>query len=174
MGEEGEGEHRDTLVKTACRLCSCSSMRIIYCCPIQLGGEFSNYTGFLPPYSFPFSMPALGGCQILTLEAPLITEKAPCMYYGYLYSKDDVRSPFVKPPWRRGRDCRLETKRFYSLTQQNHIEIVIYEVSIQISMLSSLMLYWLSILILKGQSHEKVGEMRVQGDSLGPNCCSMW
>jgi hypothetical protein len=23
--------------------------------------------------------------------------------------------------------------------------------------------------ILKGQSHEKVGKMRVQGDSLGPN-----
>jgi hypothetical protein len=23
--------------------------------------------------------------------------------------------------------------------------------------------------ILKGQSHEKVGEMRVEGDSLGPN-----
>jgi hypothetical protein len=84
-------------------------MRIIYCCPIQLGGEFSNCTGFLPPYSFPlplpsslpFSMPALGGCQILTLEAPLITEKAPCMYIGYLYSKDDVRSPFGKPPWQK-------------------------------------------------------------------------
>jgi hypothetical protein len=99
--------HRDTLVETACRLCSCSSMRIIYCCPSQLGSEFSNNTGFLPPYSFPlplpsslpFSMPALGGCQILTLEAPLITEKAPCMYNGYLYSKDDVRSTFVKPPW---------------------------------------------------------------------------
>jgi hypothetical protein len=25
------------------------------------------------------------------------------------------------------------------------------------------------IFTLKGQSHEKVGEMRVQGDSLGPN-----
>jgi hypothetical protein len=24
-------------------------------------------------------------------------------------------------------------------------------------------------LLLKGQSHEKVGEMRVEGDSLGPN-----
>jgi hypothetical protein len=82
----------------------------ILCCPIQLGGEISNYTGFLPPYSFPlplpsslpFSMPVLGGCQILTLEAPLITEKAPCMYNGYIhiqYSKADVRSPFVKPPW---------------------------------------------------------------------------
>jgi hypothetical protein len=81
-------------------------MRITYSCPIQLGGEFSNYTGFLSLYSFPlplpsslpFSMPALGGCQVLTLEAPLITEKAPCMYKGYLYSKYDVRSPFVKPP----------------------------------------------------------------------------
>jgi hypothetical protein len=40
----------------------------------------------------------LGGCQILTLEASRITEKAPCMYNGYLYSKDDLRSPFVKPP----------------------------------------------------------------------------
>jgi hypothetical protein len=44
-------------------------------------------------------MPVLGGCQILTLEAPLIAEKAPCMCNGYIYSKDDVRSPFVKPPW---------------------------------------------------------------------------
>jgi hypothetical protein len=26
--------HRDTLVETACRLCSGSGMRIIYCCPI--------------------------------------------------------------------------------------------------------------------------------------------
>jgi hypothetical protein len=66
-------------------------MRIIYCCPIQLGGEISNYTGFLPPYAFPLPIPSslpcslsvLGGCQILTLEAPLITEKAPCMYHGY-------------------------------------------------------------------------------------------
>jgi hypothetical protein len=82
-------------------------MQIIYCCPIQLGGEFFNYTGFLPPYSFhlslpsslPFSMPVLGGCKILTLEVPLITEKTPCIYNGYIYSKDDVRSPFVKPPW---------------------------------------------------------------------------
>jgi hypothetical protein len=64
----------------------------------------------LPPYSFPlpipsslpFSLSVLGGCQILTLEAPLITEKAPCMYNGYtvyIYSKDEIRSPFVKPPW---------------------------------------------------------------------------
>jgi hypothetical protein len=82
-------------------------MRIIYCCPIQLGGEISNYIGFLPPYSFPlpfpsslpFSLSVLGGCKILTLEAPLITEKAPCMYNGCICSKDDVRSPFVKPPW---------------------------------------------------------------------------
>jgi hypothetical protein len=82
-------------------------MRIIYCCPIQLGGEFSNYIGFLPPYSFPlplpsslpFSLPILGGCQISTQEAPLITEKAPCMYNSYIYSKDDIHSPFVKPPW---------------------------------------------------------------------------
>jgi hypothetical protein len=36
---------------------------------------------------------------MLTLEAPLITEKDPCMYNGYIYNKDDVRSPFVKPPW---------------------------------------------------------------------------
>jgi hypothetical protein len=45
-------------------------------------------------------MPVLGGCQILTLEAPLIAEKAPCMYNSYIlvYGKDDVRSPFVKPP----------------------------------------------------------------------------
>jgi hypothetical protein len=100
-------DHRDTLVETACRLCSGSNMRIIYCCSLQLGAEFSNYTGFLPPFSFPlplpsslpFSLAALGGCQILTLEAPLITEKAPWLYNGYLYSKDDVRSPFVKPPW---------------------------------------------------------------------------
>jgi hypothetical protein len=68
-------------------------MKIIYCCPIKLGGEISNYTGYLPPYSLQlplpsslhFSLPALGGCQILTLEAPLITEKAPCMYNGYIY-----------------------------------------------------------------------------------------
>jgi hypothetical protein len=100
--------YRDTLVETACRLCSGYGMRIIYCCPIQLGGEISNYTGFLPPYSLPlplpsslpFSLSVLGGCQILTLEAPLITGKAPCMYNGYIYSKDDVRSPFVKPPCR--------------------------------------------------------------------------
>jgi hypothetical protein len=83
-------------------------MRIKYCCPIQLGGEISNYTGFLPPYSFPlplpsslpFSLSVLGGCQILTLEAPLIAGSSMySMYNGYIYSKDDVRSPFVKPPW---------------------------------------------------------------------------
>jgi hypothetical protein len=52
-------------------------MGLIYCCPIQVGGEISNYTGFLLPYSFPlpipsslpFSLSVLGGCQILTLEA---------------------------------------------------------------------------------------------------------
>jgi hypothetical protein len=98
--------HRDTLEETACRLCPGSCMGLIYCCPIKLGGEISNYTGYLPSHSFPltlpsslpFSMPVLGGCQILTLEAPLITEKTPCMYNSYIYSKDDVRSPFVKPP----------------------------------------------------------------------------
>jgi hypothetical protein len=98
--------HRDTFVETACRLCSGSYMGLIYCCPIKLGGEISNYTGFLPshslplplPSSLPFSMPVLGECQILTLEAPLITDKTPCMYNGYIYNKDDVRSPFVKPP----------------------------------------------------------------------------
>jgi hypothetical protein len=60
-----------------------------------------------PPHSIPLPLPLLlpfslsvhGGCQILTLEAPLIAGKAPCMYNGYIYSKDDVRSPFVKPPW---------------------------------------------------------------------------
>jgi hypothetical protein len=119
--------HRDTLVETACRLCSCFIMRIIYCCPIQLGGEISNYTGFLPAYSFPlplpsslpFSLSVLGGCQILTLEAPLITEKGPCMYNGYIYNKDDVRSPFVKPPWAwRGVDsllCRIARSRQESI-----------------------------------------------------------
>jgi hypothetical protein len=35
---------RYIIVETACRRCSCSSMRIIYCCPIQVGGEISNYT----------------------------------------------------------------------------------------------------------------------------------
>jgi hypothetical protein len=39
-------DHRDTLVKTACRLCFGSVMQIIYCCPIWLGGEIFNYTGF--------------------------------------------------------------------------------------------------------------------------------
>jgi hypothetical protein len=85
--------HRDTLVETACRLYSGSGMQIIYCCPIKLGGELFNYTGFLSPLSFslplscslPFSLPALGGCQFLTLEAPLIAGKAPCMYNGYIY-----------------------------------------------------------------------------------------
>jgi hypothetical protein len=55
--------------------------------------NISNYACFLPPFSFPlplpsslpFSMPVLGGCQILTLEAPLITKKTPCMYNGYIY-----------------------------------------------------------------------------------------
>jgi hypothetical protein len=90
-------------------------MGIIYCCPIKLGGEISNYTGFLPSHSFPlplpsslpFSMPVLGVCQILTLEAPLITEKTPCMYNGYIYSKDDNRSAFVKPP------CIEQTQPIY-------------------------------------------------------------
>jgi hypothetical protein len=110
--------HRDILVETACRLCSGSGMRIIYCCPIQLGGEISNYTGFLLPHSFhlplpsslPFSLSVLGRCQILTLEAPLITEKTPSMYNGYIYSKDDVRSPFVKPPcvWRGEGGCKAK------------------------------------------------------------------
>jgi hypothetical protein len=105
----------------------------------QLGGEFSDYTGFLPPYSFPlpllsslpFSMPALGGCQILTLEAPLITEKAPCMYNGYLYSKDDVRSTFVKPPWIPCRAVtisavlRLKKNFFKRITVLNNVDLLI-------------------------------------------------
>jgi hypothetical protein len=33
-----------------------------------------------------------------TKKAPLVAGKAPLMYNGYLCSKDDVRSPFVKPP----------------------------------------------------------------------------
>jgi hypothetical protein len=45
------------------------------------------------------------------LEAPLIAGKAPCMYNGYIYSKDDVRSPFVKPPWRT---WRLRNKKYLS------------------------------------------------------------
>jgi hypothetical protein len=44
--------HRDTLVETACHLCSGYGLGITYCCPIQLGGEISNYTGCLPPYSY--------------------------------------------------------------------------------------------------------------------------
>jgi hypothetical protein len=71
--EEGMNRgHRDTLVETACRLCSRFCMGLIYCCPIQLGGEISNYTGSLPPFSFPlplscslsFTLPVLGDCQI--------------------------------------------------------------------------------------------------------------
>jgi hypothetical protein len=34
---------------------------------------------------------------MLTPEAPLVAGKAPCMYISYIYSKDDVRFPFVKP-----------------------------------------------------------------------------
>jgi hypothetical protein len=48
------------------------------------------------PSSLPFSLPALGGCQILTLEAPLIAGKAPWMDNGYIYSKDDMLSPLIK------------------------------------------------------------------------------
>jgi hypothetical protein len=75
-------------------------------------------------------MPVLGGCQILTLEAPLITEKAPCMYKGYVYSKDDFRSPFVKPPLPRvaiiqyfGSDkitVPIPQHRFYTLVSYFH------------------------------------------------------
>jgi hypothetical protein len=79
---------------------------IIYC----------NYTGFLYPHSFsltlscslPFSLSVLGGCQFLTPEAPLIAGKGPCMYNGYIHSKDDFRSPFVKPPWYRYIQIRYE------------------------------------------------------------------
>jgi hypothetical protein len=62
-------------METACRLCSGSGMGIM----------------------------SVLGCQILTLEAPLVAGKAPWMLYnGYtVYIKDDVRSPFVKPPWIR-------------------------------------------------------------------------
>jgi hypothetical protein len=52
------------------------------------------------PFSLPFSLPVLGRCQFSTPEAPLIAGKAPCMYNGNIYSKDDVCSPFEKPPWR--------------------------------------------------------------------------
>jgi hypothetical protein len=31
-------------------------------------------------------------------EAPLLAVKAPWMYHVYIYSKDDVRAPFVKTP----------------------------------------------------------------------------
>jgi hypothetical protein len=34
---------------------------------------------------------------------------------------------------------------------------------------SIIKLLFLLIICLKGQSHEKVGEMRVEGDGLGPN-----
>jgi hypothetical protein len=63
--------------------------------------------------SLPFSLSVLGGSQLLTLEAPLIAGKAPCMYNGYIYSKDDVRSPSVKPPWFSSMDvhCTLERRR---------------------------------------------------------------
>jgi hypothetical protein len=111
--------HRDTLVETTCHLCYCSIMRIIYCCPIKLGGKLFNYTGFLSPHSFslplscslPFSLSVLGECQFLTPEAPLIAGKDPCMYNGHIHSKDDFRSPFVKPPWvKRGLNIGEATK----------------------------------------------------------------
>jgi hypothetical protein len=68
-------------------------MRIIYCCPIQLGGEISNYTGFLPPLLIPSAK-----LPNFNTRGATDAEKAPWMYNGYIYSKDDVRSPFVKPP----------------------------------------------------------------------------
>jgi hypothetical protein len=34
---------------------------------------------------------------------------------------------------------------------------------------SNMMFIGIKINLLKGQSHEKVGEMRAEGDSLGPN-----
>jgi hypothetical protein len=53
------------------------------------------------PISLPFSLPALGGCQILTLGGATNHWKSSLhvqQLYS-IYSKDDVRSPFVKPPW---------------------------------------------------------------------------
>jgi hypothetical protein len=59
---------------------------------ILLPNLASNYTGFLCHYAFPltlpssppFSLPILGGCHILTPEAPLIAGKAPWMFNGYI------------------------------------------------------------------------------------------
>jgi hypothetical protein len=106
--EDPRAAHRDTLVETACRLCSGSGMGLILCTAAQSSEVVNSLTteAFHPPLhpsssplSLPVSLPALGGCQFLTLEAPLIAGKAPCIYNGYIYSKNDVRSPFVKPPW---------------------------------------------------------------------------
>jgi hypothetical protein len=66
-------------------------------------------------------MPVLGGCQILTLEAPLIAEKSPCMYNGYIYSKDDVRSPFVKPPWLTQSKLTMLRRENRKIRQENEI-----------------------------------------------------
>jgi hypothetical protein len=81
-------------------------MGIIYCCPIYLGGEISNWLSTLPLFPIFLSPPhSLSPClslvdaKFLTPEAPLAAKKAPCMYNGYINSKDDVHSPFVKPPW---------------------------------------------------------------------------
>jgi hypothetical protein len=52
-------------------------MQIIYCCPIKLGGELFNYTGFLSPLSFSLPLEKLHACTTAI----------------YTYSKDDVRSP---------------------------------------------------------------------------------
>jgi hypothetical protein len=37
------------------------------------------------------------------------------------------------------------------------------------TMIASLNVHFALLSCLKGESHEKVGEMRIEGDSLGPN-----
>jgi hypothetical protein len=66
----------------------------------------------------------LGGCtKHLTLEAPLITEKAPRMNNSYRYSIDDVRSPFVKPPWEKSRNVSYsDQKSFVSFASITNIK----------------------------------------------------
>jgi hypothetical protein len=61
--------HRDTLVGTACRLCSGFCMGLIYCCPIQLGGEISTTLAIYPPSHSLFLSPAhsLSPCLFLVI-----------------------------------------------------------------------------------------------------------
>jgi hypothetical protein len=88
------------------------------CCPRRLGGEISNYSGFIPPppilpSPFPLLTPFLAAYSLwmqsfVTRGAIGSGISSMVKHRSYVYSKEDMLSHVIKPPCHRLFTCTNE------------------------------------------------------------------